>query len=254
LSFPWFAVYMLWWVSGILAQLSRYRQISKPHRRRQMRWVVFSISSAALSFAVYYVPRTLLPSAGQPSLPSAIYNAVGVPLLLSFVLLIPLSYVFSLVRHHMFDIEVLINRTLVYGTSTAILALVYFGLIFALQSLLRGLINQQNDVAIVVSTLAIAALFQPLRRRLQNIVDRRFYRRKYDAAKTIAAFSSRLRQEVDLDTLQQQLLAVVQETMQPSHVSLWVRQPGRIETRSHQVDKPDIEVARAHEESAGLDV
>jgi hypothetical protein len=104
---------------------------------------------------------------------------------------------------------------------------VYLGLIFALQYLLRGIINQNNDVAIVVSTLTIAALFQPLRHRIQRIIDRRFYRSKYDAAKIIATFSVTLRNEVDLNTLSEQLVEVVQETMQPAHVSLWLRRPDR---------------------------
>src|SRR5205085_6556527 len=107
----------------------------------------------------------------------------------------------------------------------ALLALLYFGLIFALQSLFQGMFHQNNAVAIVVSTLVIAALFQPLRRRIQAIIDHRFYRRKYDAAKTLAAFSATLRNEVDLTELSEHLIAVVQETMQPSHVSLWLRKP-----------------------------
>ncbi len=138
---------------------------------------------------------------------------------------IPISFGIAILRYHLYDIDILINRTLVYGTLSAILALVYFGLIFALQYLLRGIINQNNDVAIVISTLMIAALFQPLQRRIQTLIDRRFYRRKYDAAKILKAFSASLRTEVDLTQLREQLVAVVQETMQPSHVSLWLRQP-----------------------------
>jgi hypothetical protein len=103
--------------------------------------------------------------------------------------------------------------------------LVYVGLILLLQFLLRGIVSQTNDIAIVGSTLAIAALFQPLRRRVQAGIDRRFYRHKYDAARTLAAFSATLRGEVDLDQLSEQLIAVVQETMQPAHVSLWLRKP-----------------------------
>jgi len=122
---------------------------------------------------------------------------------------------------------VLINRTLVYGTLTILLALVYFGLVIGGQHLLVSLLGQSNAVVLVGSTLVVAALFQPLR---QRIVDRRFYRSKYDAAKIVAAFSATLRQEVDLDQVREQLLAVVQETMQPAHISLWLRRPTKTET------------------------
>ena len=138
-------------------------------------------------------------------------------------LLIPLSIGFSILRYRLYDIDLLINRTLVYSTLTVLLALVYVVLIFALQYLLRGIISQNNDVAIVVSTLTIAALFQPLRHCIQAIIDRRFYRRKYDAVKIVETFSSTLRNEVDLSQLREHLLGVVQETMQPMHVSLWLR-------------------------------
>jgi len=137
------------------------------------------------------------------------------------------------VRSRLWDIDVLINRTLVYGTLTAILASVSIGLVIALQFLLRGLIGQTSDIAIVASTLAIRALFQPLRKRIQQVIDRRFYRRKYDAARTLAAFSATLRAEVDLSRLSEDLVAVVQETMQPAHISLWLHRlllPEREET------------------------
>ena len=130
-----------------------------------------------------------------------------------------------MLRSRLWDIDVLINRTLVYGALTVILTGVYVGLVIGLSALLRGVISQDNGVAIVLSTLAIWALSQPLRQGIQRLIDRRFYRSKYDAAKIIEAFSATLRQEVDLDQLREQLVVVVQETMQPAHVSLWVRPP-----------------------------
>jgi hypothetical protein len=147
------------------------------------------------------------------------------PLYYVLIALIPVSIGFAIMRYRLYDIDLLINRTLVYGALTLTLALVYAALIIGLQSLLGAIIRQNNDVAIVVSTLAIAALFQPLRHRIQVVIDRRFYRRKYDAAKILAAFSTTLRNEVDLATLSEHLVTVVEETMQPAHVSLWLRSP-----------------------------
>src|SRR5207245_1447000 len=129
--------------------------------------------------------------------------------------------------------------TLVYATLTALLALIYFGLILSLQFLLRGFINQDSPIAIVASTLVIAALFQPLRHRIQNIIDRRFYRRKYDAARTLAAFSATLRNEVDLSQLSEQLVAVVQETLQPTYVSLWLRKPEK-NIKSNEIGRAHV--------------
>jgi hypothetical protein len=135
---------------------------------------------------------------------------------------IPVALGLAIFKYHLYDIDVLINRTLVYGVLTALLGLIYWAAVVVFQQLLSPL-TQGSDLAIVGSTLAVAALFQPARRRTQAGVDRRFYRRRYDAQQTLEAFSGRLRQEVQLDSLRHELLAVVQHTMQPVHVSLWLR-------------------------------
>jgi hypothetical protein len=136
---------------------------------------------------------------------------------------IPAATGIAILKYRLYEIDLLINRTLVYGSLTATLALVYVGSVVVLQGAFRALTGQESQLVVVATTLAIAALFNPLRRRIQGFVDRRFYRRKYDAAKTLAAFSAKLRDETDLDALNAELVGVVRETMQPSHVSLWLR-------------------------------
>jgi hypothetical protein len=153
-----------------------------------------------------------------------------VDILLNAVLLsyagVPIAVGFAVLKYRLYDIDILINRTLVYGSLSAALALVYFGGVATTQAIFHALTGQeqQPQLAIVVSTLVIAAaLFNPLRRRVQAFVDRRFYRSKYDAAKTLEAFSAKLRDETDLEALNNDLVSVVRETIQPAHVSLWLR-------------------------------
>ena len=162
--------------------------------------------------------------------PSESWFAPGSPLwldlvaytaLLSFVA-IPIAVGFAVLNYRLYDIDLLINRTLVYASLTATLALIYFGGVVVLQYLFRVLTGQGSTIAVVASTLAIAAFFNPLRRGVQGFVDRRFYRRKYDAAKTLAAIGSRLREETDLDALSEDVVGVARATMQPAHVSLWL--------------------------------
>ena len=140
----------------------------------------------------------------------------------------PIGKGVAILRYRLNQIDHIINRTLVYGSLTAVLALVYVGSVVVLQGALRILTGQASQLAVVVSTLAIAGLFIPLRRGMQSFVDRRFYRRKYDARKTLEAFSAKLRDETNLDAVSNDLVGVVRETMQPTHVSLWLRPPAEV--------------------------
>jgi len=220
----------------IFSQIYRYRCVSTRVERQQTKWVVFGIIVALTGIFVMLPTFTFFfPTLNQPNIPSSvIFGLISYPLVL---LSLPVTVGMAILRSRLYDIDVLINRTLVYGTLTVLLALIYFGLVIGLESLVHLFSGQgaQTPVVIVASTLAIAALFQPLRRRLQQIIDRRFYRRKYDATRTLAAFSATLRNEVDLHQLSEHLIAVVEETMQPTHVSLWLR-------TNEQRSKPNTDV------------
>ena len=209
--------------TAIFSQGFRYRRTASSVQRQQIKWVVFGIS---LALAVFLGISLLLGTfAPEPTSPGGLLAYLVGNTFIGYlaILLIPISIGIAVLRHHLFDIDLIIKRTLVYGSLTVILAAFYEGTIVVLQHLFRVLTAQESQVAAVASTLAIAAMFEPLRRRIQNLVDRRFYRRKYDAEKALEAFSARLKYETDLEELNNQLVVVVRETMQPAHVSLWLR-------------------------------
>jgi hypothetical protein len=234
-------------------QTYRYVRVYDAVQQQQTKWFVFGLSVVFLLVIIQGLFQALAPGSSAAHAGYQLFNG---PFWLVLWTILLLSVSIPILRYRLWDIDVIINRTLVYGSLTVLLVALYVGLILALQALVRAVAGSfsQQPLAIVASTLVIAALFQPLRRRLQNIIDRRFYRRKYDAAKVVAAFSATLRTEVDVDTLREHLTAVVQETMQPSHVSLWVRPLPRTATLSLQASKPSPEEAGVREQITGQNV
>jgi hypothetical protein len=193
----------------------RYRRASGAERQ-QLKWfalaavVIGVVVAGHLLFLDLLLPEAILNLLDAATI-TCLYVAVGIAIL----------------RYRLYDIDIIINRTLVYASLTVTLLLLYFGSVVGLQYILRALTGQESQLAIVASTLVIAALFNPMRRRIQNFIDHSFYRRKYDAAKTLEAFSAKLRDETDVDILNSELLSTVRETIQPEHVSLWLREPER---------------------------
>jgi hypothetical protein len=214
-SFPLLALCIL---ASVVSLVLRYRR-SRDEEREQIKWIAFAASVVGLLFLTGLV-ISLIYGSKPPSWTRLLDTMTA----LSYTG-VPIAVGFAVLKYRLYDIDVIINRTLVYGSLTAMLALVYFGGVTAAQAIFRTLTGQeqQPQLAIVVSTLVIAALFNPLRRRIQSFIDRRFYRKKYDARKTLEGFSARLRDETNLGALSDELVAVVRETMQPVHVSLWLR-------------------------------
>jgi hypothetical protein len=209
-------------LAGLIgAQGYRFRVVSTPLQRQQTRWVILGIGlSVVVQFVLSILP-TIVPAINSSD---SLYPVVAGSVSTLTLALGPIAFTIAILRYRLFDLDLLVNRTLVYGSLTALLASVYVGCVVGLQALARGVTGQQNSaVAITLSTLLIATLFQPLRRRLQTVIDLRFYRRKYDAAKTLSAFSATLRSEIDLDSLCQELVTAVTTSLQPTQTWLLVR-------------------------------
>jgi hypothetical protein len=201
-------------VLGASSMLARLRQAGRIERQ-QIKWFAYATT---VSISGVILKNTIFPAVGGDWVWWVGFVLTTVGLIGS-----PFAMGIAILRYRLYEIDLLINRTLVYGSLTAVLTVVYVGSVVALQYVFRTLTGEGSQLAVVASTLAIAALFIPLRRRIQSFIDRRFYRKKYDAARTLAAFSAKLRDETDLDTLSDDLVGVVDQTMQPAHVTLWLR-------------------------------
>jgi hypothetical protein len=235
-GFPWLPV--VGYVSALLLPLCilgsavslvlRYRRSGR-EVRQQIKWVAFVASFSGLLYLIAMIISLVVQVRNNENVPAFPWWA---EILFSVAVLgfagVPVAIGFAVLKYRLYDIDIVINRALVYGSLTATLLALYIGGVAAMQTFFRALTGQeqQSQLAVVVSTLAIAALFNPLRRRIQAFIDRRFYRRKYDARKTLEAFSARLRDETDLQTLNRDLAEVIEETLQPTHVSLWLRPAG----------------------------
>ena len=208
---------------GPVFQFLRYRRDATPVERQQTKWALYGFFMLILC-----IPLWLIIFGGLVEIPTGatglMLNLIGLAVVMVLMLVLPVTIAMAILRYRLWDIESLIRRTLVYSALTVTLGVLFFGGVVGLQYLSSSVLNlESGNVTIVITTLAIVALFNPLRRRIQNDIDRRFYRRRYDAAKVMESFSERLREEMDLDEMTKSILQVVEETMQPEEVGLWMR-------------------------------
>jgi hypothetical protein len=224
--------------TGVFAQIYRYFNVSNPIQRQQAKWATLGLTASGLGPFAYFLPFVILPSLSQQFVPNALYQRMGAEFFsLSyytrlinsagfnlFTLIFPLSFAIAIMRYRLWDIDILINRALVYTSLSGTLLIGYLLSVIVLTSILRPLTGENsNQLVTAISTLVIAASFAPLRRRIQRAIDHRFYRSRYNAARTVESFGESLREEVDLNTLSGRLVAVVDETMQPKQITLWIK-------------------------------
>ncbi len=220
-------VSIIWFGFAVYAVLYRYRRVSSPVERQQTKWVLIGLMNTMIVTVPMAIVLTVYPPT-QPTAGRLLFLAfVHIPVSILSLLVLPISITIAIFRYRLWDIDILIRRTLQYALLTALLALVYFGSIVLLQTFSGTISGDQSPAVIVLSTLLIAALFSPLRRRVQTVIDRRFFRRKYDAQQVLAAFAVTARDETDLTILTAEVQRVIQETMQPEGVNVWLRQDQR---------------------------
>jgi hypothetical protein len=209
-------------LASALSLVLRYRH-SGGEERQQIKWIAFAASVVVVVYAIAMIASFVFPEESWTTAGSVWWLNLLTYTVLSSFTIVPIAVGIAVLKYRLYEIDIIINRALVYGSLTAMLVALYLGGVVLLQRLFVLLTGERSTLAVVASTLLIAALFTPLRRRIQRFIDRSFYRRKYDAAKTLERFSMKLRDETDLEALSDDLVGVVRETMQPAHVSLWLR-------------------------------
>lgn len=222
---------LLWVLAAGYAQVYRFRRVSTASQRQQTKWAVLGFAVMGICAAVG-IAVVVVSSLNETGAPAIGFRILGATIVLISISILPLSLTVSILRSHLWDIDVLIRRTATYSLLTVLLVAIYFSMVILLQRALAALTGQsRNEVVTVISTLAIAALFVPLRASIQNMIDRRFYRRKYDAQKVLERFAATARDETSLDRLTGELVGVVNETMQPASASVWLNDPATSGTR-----------------------
>jgi hypothetical protein len=221
-------VVLLMWAFAWLAliailQVNRYRRYCSAIEKQQTKWVVFGLSVAVSAMITVGVPLVMMPLFSTDPLTLIVTRLITVTVVLLALSFMGVSFAVAILRFRLWDIDLIIRRTVVYGALTLTLLGIYFASVVLLQQIALQLSAERSPLAVILSTLVIAALFSPLRRRIQTDIDRRFYRRKYDAALTMSNFAAMARQEVDLERLSARLVEIVEETLQPEHVSLWLK-------------------------------
>ena len=218
-----YGLFGAWFLVALLVQGYRYRRVYTPTERAQTKWILYGfLASLALLFLVS-IPYTYVQNL-PPGTPIPWWSALGGVGWWLGLMIQPLALTVAILRARLWDIDVIVRRTITYALVTALLVVVYFGSVIGLQRIFVGIAGEQPEFVTVLSTLAIAALFVPLRNRIQNVIDKRFYRKKYDAQQVLQKFAVTVRDETDLENLTAELVNVVNETMQPKSVSVWLKQ------------------------------
>jgi hypothetical protein len=215
-------ILLLMVIIGIFAQIYRYRRVATPVQRQQTKWIVFGFSITLLVVLAFGV-ASLAVNFDPPSRVSMLFLLIAIPAVVLALMVPPVAVMFSILKFRLWEIDILIRRTVTYAVVVMLSAVVYFSSVILLQQLFAGISGQRSEVTTVLSTLAIAALFVPLRNRVQNAIDKRFNRKKYDAQQVLDDFAQTARDETDLENLTGRLIEVVDETMQPKSVSVWLR-------------------------------
>ncbi len=217
-------LFIVFYLTGICAQIYRYRGVSNLAQRQQTKWVVLGLATTLAGYALFFLAPILFPAIREESIARLMYIWLGVPVLYFSALAFPVTLATAILRYRLWDIDIVISRTLAYSALTIMLGLIYFASVAVLSQFFRALTGQQqSEIITVISTLGIAALFNPFRVRIQTGIDRRFNRHKYNALQVLASFGATVREETDLNRLTDELARVAEETMKPAHVSLWFR-------------------------------